>query len=73
MGRYIINKNKDENGKNEIHNLDVKSTKEHLPDEKNQVKLGDFDSDIKALNFAKQNGWTNADGSKYCCPRIHTM
>ncbi len=72
MAKYIINKNKDENGKNEIHNLNANISISHLPLQKNQMELGFFDSDIKALNYAKQNGWENADGCKYCCPSIHT-
>lgn len=68
MQYYIINTNKDNNGKNEIHTLDCY----YRPEEKNQKELGYFNDEIEAKNFAKQNGWPNADGCFHCCRKAHT-
>ena len=68
MNHYLINKNADEKGRNEIHKTNICS---HLPDPKNRENLGWFSSDEDALKHAKGNGYPNADGCYYCCEEIH--
>ncbi len=67
MEQYIINKNEDDKGNNEIHMISCN----HLPDIKNQVFIGQYDNKISALVNAKLRGWKNADGCFYCCEEIH--
>ena len=67
MNNYIINKNSDENGRNEVHT----TTCNHLPLSQNQYALG-MHSDAKAaVAFAKLLGWKSADGCYYCCNEAH--
>ncbi len=67
MNNYIINKNTDNNGYNEIH----KSTCNYLPYSHNQHSLGFHFSDADALSYAKSIGYNKADGCKHCCPSIN--
>lgn len=67
MANYIINKNKDEKGLNEVHT----TTCLHLPKMTNWDNLGYHSNEIEAVNYAKRNGYPNADGCKYCCPLAH--
>ena len=67
MSYYIINKNKDNHGYNEVH-------KDHcvrLPEVQNRVSLGHFSSDGQAVAYARNNGYPNADGCYYCCSSAH--
>lgn len=66
---YIINKNKDSNGNNEIHNKTNGCS--YMPNILNQVSLGWCSTDDDALEKAKAMGYTNADGCYYCCPNAH--
>lgn len=67
MTYYIINKNEDNKGNNEIHNTSCG----HLPLAQNQVSLG-WQNDAKsAVSYAKSIGWKNADGCYYCCEEAH--
>ena len=59
MNHYLINKNVDEKGRNEIHKTNICG---HLPDLKNRENLGWFSSDEDALKHAKDNGYPKADG-----------
>ena len=68
MNHYLINKNADEKGRNEIHKTNICG---HLPDPKNRENLGWFSSDEDALKHAKDNGYPKADGCYYCCEKIH--
>ena len=68
MPNYIINKNSDEKGFNEVHNTAICS---HLPEIYNQVDLGQHTDENAAVDYAKRIGWRNADGCKYCCPNAH--
>lgn len=72
MSKYIINRNVDSRGNNEIHNLNSYPSCGHLPKPENQVLLGNFSTDKQALEYAKKNGWKNADGCYYCCKDAHT-
>lgn len=67
MANYIINKNTDNNGKNEVHNTSC----EHLPLLQNQVSLGWHANANAAVTYAKSIGWNNADGCYYCCNEAH--
>lgn len=64
---YIINKNLDENGRNEVH----VTTCSHLPLLRNQVSLGWHPNARSAVAYAKQIGWKYADGCYYCCNEAH--
>lgn len=64
---YIINKNSDSKGYNEVH----KATCSYLPSASNRVLLGTHATDYAAVRYAKQLGWTNADGCAHCCPTEH--
>lgn len=67
MPNYIINKNEDSNGFNEVHDISCG----HLPLIQNQVSIG-WHSDAKsAVSYAKINGWKHADGCYYCCEEAH--
>ena len=67
MLRYIINKNADEKGFNEVHTTSCS----HRPNENNQCDLGYHANETAAVLYAKNNGWSNADGCAYCCPKAH--
>ncbi len=67
MPNYIINRNKDDNGYNEIHDTTCK----HLPALQNQVNLGWYLNSKEALSAAKTLGWKDADGCYHCCNEIH--
>lgn len=66
---YIINKNKDANGNNEIHNQTNGCS--YMPDIFNQVSLGWCYSDADAVEKAKTMGYSKADGCYYCCHKAH--
>lgn len=68
MSKYFINKTCDENGKNEVH----KSSCAWFKIVKNYAELGEFNDGIAAVDYAKANGYPNADGCKHCCPEAHT-
>ncbi len=67
MPNYIINKNKDTHGYNEIH----ETTCGHLPELQNRISLGWHANSKDALSHAKSIGWKDADGCYYCCNEIH--
>mgnify|MGYP000894725497 CR=1 FL=1 len=67
MPNYIINKNTDNNGYNEVHTTDCG----HAPAVYNQDSLGWFSNAKPAVSHAKNNGYPNADGCYYCCEEAH--
>lgn len=67
MPYYVINRNKDEHNKNELH----QTTCSWKPEVANQVNLGYHSTNKDALDYAKSIGWNNADGCYHCCPDIH--
>ena len=67
MNYYIINKNTDNNGNNEVHTSECT----HLPSIFNQVSLGYFSNGKDAVAYAKKNGYPNADGCYYCANEAH--
>ncbi len=68
MSIYYINRTKDSNGKNEVH----KSTCYWLSISTNTQRLGEFSNGIAAVDFAKEIGYSDADGCKNCAPEAHT-
>ena len=67
MAYYVVNKNKDSHGVNEIHKTDCS----HKPYSSNCYDLGYCSSDQEAIRKAKALGY-NPDGCYYCCPSVHT-
>ena len=67
MNRYIINRNTDEKGLNEVHTTICS----HKPNISNQVDIGFHIDEIESVRYAKSIGWHNADGCKYCCTKAH--
>ena len=67
MPNYIINRQEDEKGLNEVHTTNCN----HLPLSNNQVSIGWHADAISAVAYAKQNGWSKADGCYYCCNEAH--
>lgn len=67
MAYYIINKNSDDNGRNEVHT----ATCSYLPYWQNQESLGWHTDAVAAVDYAKRNGWKNADGCYFCCNQAH--
>ncbi len=65
--KYLINRNKDINGKNEVHTHDCS----FKPNPENQINLGNFTDELFAIMYARNIGWKDADGCHYCCPRAH--
>ena len=66
MNKYIINRNKDNKGYNEVHTTSCP----FKPESYNQVELGYFSNAIEAVKHAKLLGY-NADGCFYCCKEAH--
>ena len=67
MKNYIINKNRDKDGHNEIHAPNC----HRMPEAQNQVHLGLHVNATYALSHAKQQGWTHADGCYHCSSEAH--
>ena len=67
MAYYIINKNEDDKGRNEVHT----TTCGHLPLVQNRVSLGYFSDGKAAVSYAKSIGWKKADGCYYCANEAH--
>lgn len=67
MSNYIINKNVDNKGYNEVRKLSCM----HLPASCNRILLGTFSNEVQAVNYAKKIGYYNADGCYFCCPLAH--
>lgn len=69
MPYYIVNKNTDERGYHEVH--DVNNCR-HLPHQWNQEDLGYQVNCKNAVMVAKvSNPHWAIDGCKYCCPECH--
>ncbi len=67
MPNYIINKEADDKGYNEVHT----TTCYRLPAVQNQVDIGWHANAIEAVAYAKSQGWTWADGCYYCSKEAH--
>lgn len=66
MAYYIVNKNKDYRGYNEIHKTECS----HKPTPLNSYDLGYCSSDSEAIQKARNLGY-NPDGCYYCCQAVH--
>lgn len=72
MPNYIVNKNAQSNGDNEVHVTPRSScTSPRYPEEHNQVELGFFISCEGAVTEAKNKGY-NANGCWYCSRPCNT-
>lgn len=67
MANYIVNRNQDFKGYNEVHITSCG----HLPETQNQVQLGWFSDAKGAVSHAQAMGYPNADGCYYCCIEAH--
>lgn len=68
MYNYCVNRKKDNNGKNEVHNV---SECNNLPEPFNQQKYF-AKSDKDAMEKAKEYFPNSIDGCKFCMPDYHT-
>lgn len=68
MAYYIVNVNKDDNGKHEVH----ETTCQHLPHYTNQHALGYHADCESALRAAETAGYAPADGCWHCSRPCHT-
>ncbi|KKQ06979.1 MAG: hypothetical protein US18_C0028G0002 [Parcubacteria group bacterium GW2011_GWB1_36_5] len=70
MSKYIINKNAQSTGENEVHE---EARCDHLPLLENRIFIGFFDTCRAAIATAKAKWPRNIiDGCAYCCPACHT-
>ena len=71
MANFIINRNTQPNGDNEVHNTSTGCL--HMPAPENQINLGSHSSCHGAVAQAKQQ-WPNnrINGCYYCCNPCHT-
>lgn len=70
MPDYCVNKNAQDNGDHEVH--DLSTTKGCLPNEENQLALGWFSDCFGAVEKAKKTYPDTADGCEKCCKPCHT-
>ena len=70
MQNYCVNKNAQEDGYHEVH--DLASTKGCLPEPQNRDDLGWCSNCHDALAKAKRKGYALVDGCAYCCSECHT-
>ncbi len=69
MPRFIVNKNAQDTGEHEVHNLDAGCN--HLPLTSNRRELGTFAGCHGAVTEAKKY-YSNVDGCAYCCRACHS-
>lgn len=71
MPNFIINRNTQANGDNEVHNTSAGCS--FMPSTENQIDLGIHTSCSGAVALAKSK-WSNnrINGCKYCCAPCHT-
>lgn len=67
MTYYVINKNKDTDGHNEVH----KTSCAYCPSPINAVGLGYYNNAGDAVKYAKNSGWSAADGCYHCSREAH--
>lgn len=67
MARYYVNMNAQANGDHEVH----VSSCSFLPEEKNRIYLGDFDTCSPAVREAKKH-YRQSNGCYYCSNACHT-
>lgn len=65
---YYINNLSQVSGEHEVHTKDC----EYLPDEENQIELGEFNNCSEAIANAKEKfPDADIDGCRHCCPDCH--
>ena len=69
MPNYCVNKNAQDDGYHEVHDLD--SRKSCLPEKENQHYLGWLSDCHAAVRKAKES-YSKVDGCAYCCKECHT-
>lgn len=71
MPKFIINRNTQANGDNEVHNSTTGCI--YMPKSENQIDLGYHNSCKEAVADAKRR-WSNnkINGCFYCCNACHT-
>lgn len=71
MARFIINRNAQPNGDNEVHNATTGC--DFMPSPENQIDLGIHVNCHGAVAYAKQQ-WSShqINGCYYCCRECHT-
>lgn len=71
MPIFVINKNQQSNGDNEVHNATTGCA--YMPNTENQIDLGSHTNCRGAVATAKST-WSDAkiNGCYYCCNECHT-
>lgn len=70
MPTYIVNKNKDNNGRHEVHQIRPTACK-RLPEHRNRIPVGWHSDCHGALAAAEDKGYKPADGCAWCSPDCH--
>lgn len=73
MPDFIINKNSQDNGDHEVHNMSRQCS--HLPLAINQIRLGNFSTCHEAIAHAKRlypSNARNINGCYWCAKECHT-
>lgn len=71
MPKFVINKNQQNNGDHEVHNVTTGCS--FMPNPENQIDLGYHNNCKEAVTNAKSK-WPSdrINGCYYCCPTCHT-
>jgi hypothetical protein len=69
MANYCVNRNAQDSGDHEVHNLDVGTTCLPLPE--NRIALGNFSSCHQAVAAAK-NHYSQVNGCRWCAEECNT-
>ena len=71
MPHFVINKNPQDNGDHEVHNLDAPCN--YMPNPENQISLGGHPSCKEAVALARSNWPDNRiNGCYWCANLCHT-
>lgn len=73
MPNFIVNRNAQSNGDNEVHEFpSSRCSSRFYPLPQNQVPLGWHSSCVGAVSHAKGLGFARANGCYYCANACHT-
>ncbi len=73
MPNYIVNRNAQPNGDNEVHTTPRPSCPSpYYPEPRNQVPLGFHSNCADAVQTAQHRGYRTANGCYYCSRLCHT-
>ena len=70
MPNFIVNRNSQDNGDHEVHELNAGCTR--LPNTENQVSLGWHINCQSAVREAKANHYNKSNGCFWCARPCHT-